>query len=418
MTNTDVNSPKKVYRILALGILAIAIIHTTLSLLDYAQVINYPNAFIGIGKFYIPYGDLAQLTFTASCPVPIQSLADGSQTCDPAGRPFNLMFPALLIFRALSINQNSHATSGLAVGAITIGILIYFATQLRAELPLTSQAFLSAGILTSYPFQLALERGNTDLVIFASLILFAISFDAFTAQKSAKQWLASAFISSFSILFKLWAGPGIILTLLFTSLREMHAQKSFRIARLSLALAVFLVALFVVSYLGSAHVFRNTEVWEGHVSFGVNASYYPPSVAEPGLYKDPIRAWKLLLCVAGAWWAYRWPIAENHISNRSGQCLSLLCLQLGFFTYASVYLLSTSWDYRLISLSLAVPYFLHQLALNRKLSLIPIGLIAFVAYELYIPVEWAWGIPETLSDFIAQPALIGILAVSVSRSSS
>ena len=291
---------RDIFSFMAVISLTAIALHTIGSLLSYSGFIEYPYAFAGVGRLDIPFGDLVQLTYTAGCESPISALADGSETCDPSGRPFNLMFPALYLFKLFQIDQSKHLAAGGAIAIASLGSLIYFTAELRDELRATSKLIFLGIILASHPMQLALERGNTDLVILTTLILFAVSFHHYLTGRS-RPWLYSASITAaFSILFKLWAGPGMLAILSLESLKTLRKPNFGKRFRLLALITTFLGALFLATYFGSGHVFRHTEAWEGHVSFGINASYYHPAIADPGLMKGPIRAWKLLVFISSA----------------------------------------------------------------------------------------------------------------------
>lgn len=400
-----------------MGIISLSAIalHTTASLLSYAGLIEYPYAFAGVGRLALPFGDLAQLTYTAGCKSPISALATGSETCDPSSRPFNLMFPALFLFKLFQLDQSRHLSVGGTIGIASIMSLIYFASQLKKELKTSSKITYIGVIAASYPMQLALERGNTDLVILITLVLFAISFHRYLLSRASLWLYVASLISGFSILFKLWAGPAMLVVFSlesFRSLRKPNLHHRFRPIAL---ITTLLGALFVVTYFGSEHVFKHTEVWEGYVSFGINASYYHPSIAEPGLMKGAIRAWKVTVFVGSAAFWMRKTMPLEAILKEETPLVSSSALQLGFFTYLSVYLLSQSWDYRLICLALILPWFLRKRDSGYRSSSIPLLMAVLILFELYIPVDWALGLAGSLSDFIIQPALIGILLIEVIR---
>ena len=92
--------------------------------------------------------------------------------------------------------------------------------------------------------QLALERGNTDLVILTTLILFAVSFNRYLTGRSLP-WLYSACITAaLSILFKLWAGPGMLIILSLESLKTLRRPNFGKRFRVLALVTVFLAHYF------------------------------------------------------------------------------------------------------------------------------------------------------------------------------
>ena len=405
--------PAKALHTLLLVIACICIIQTLLSLFAYSTDFNYPFAFTGIGRLDIPYGDLVQLTYTAGCETPLSALADGSQTCDPSGRPFNLMFPALFLFKALGINSGNHASTGAFIGIVTIISLAYFCIATKQEVSLAGRLALFSTALACFPMQLALERGNTDLVVFTLICWFCLAFHNFQKSSSIRSLATCLALSTFSILFKLWSGPGLILIFakeLFTRNTSKKNKVFWRIVTITALISI----VFLGSYWTSGHVFRHTEAWEGHVSFGINATYYSPQFAEPGLFKQAFRTWKLALVSITAFFTWRSLEVKSPRLQLNKPSITHISLTVGYLIYACVYFLSKSWDYRLICIMFCLPYFFSSsCTAGRSTRVWAIAAMTFTVYELYIPVEFLAGAPESLSDLIAQPILIGLLGSCV-----
>ena len=401
--------PAKALDTLLLAIACICIIQTLLSLFTYSIDFNYPFAFTGIEGLDIPYGDLVQMTYTAGCETPLEALADGSQTCDPSGRPFNLMFPALFLFKALGINSGNHASTGAFIGIATIISLAYFCTAAKQEVSRAGRLALFSIALACFPMQLALERGNTDLVVFTLICWFCLAFNNFQNASPIRSLSACLALSTFSILFKLWSGPGLILVLakeLFARITRGNTKAFWSLVTLTALTSI----VFLGSYWTSGHVFRHTEAWEGHVSFGINATYYSPQFAEPGLFKQAFRTWKLAVASIAAFFTWRSLQAKSTRLQPNTASLTHTSLTVGYFIYVCVYFLSNSWDYRLICIFFCLPYFFSSGCIaGRAIRVWAIAAMAFTLYELYIPVSFLGGAPESLSDLIAQPVLIGLL---------
>ena len=405
--------PTTALDMLLLAIACLCVIQNLLSLLAYSTGFDYPFAFTGIGRLDIPYGDLVQLTYTAGCETPLGALADGSQTCDPSGRPFNLMFPALFLFKVLGINSGNHTPTGAFIGITAIISLACFCIATKQEVSRAGRLALFSTALACFPMQLALERGNTDLVIFTLICWFCLAFNNFQNSSSIRPLSTCLALSTFSILFKLWSGPGLILIFakeLFTRNTRGNTKAFWGIVTITALISI----VFLGSYWSSGHVFRHTEAWEGHVSFGINATYYSPQFAEPGLFKQAFRTWKLALASIAAFFTWRSLQAKSPRLQPSKASITHTSLTVGYLIYACVYFLSKSWDYRLICMIFCLPYFFsNDCIASRATRVWAIVAMAFTLYELYIPVNFLGGAPESLSDLIAQPILIGLLGSCV-----
>ena len=172
--------------------------------------------------------------------------------------------------------------------------------------------------------------------------------------------------------------------------------------------------VFLGSYWTSGHVFRHTEAWEGHVSFGINATYYSPQFAEPGLFKQVFRTWKLALVSIAAFFTWRSLQAKSPRLQPNKASITHTSLTVGYLIYTCVYFLSKSWDYRLIYMIFCLPYFFSNGCIaGRSTRVWAIVAMTFTLYELYIPVTFLGGALESLSDLIAQPVLIGLLGACV-----
>lgn len=348
----------------------------------------------------------------------MQDLASGAATCDPSGRPYNLMLPALAMFRIFGLGETHHLLSGVGLGLLMLSSILLFSWHLRSELSLLQRSLFITLSLLSFPMQLALERGNTDLVVLSSLFLICISLTRYLNTDRVANLATQCLLGCFSVVFKLWAGPGLITSHLWCAwVMRRHRKSAPARSRPLLIAALVLLGTFLVSYASSEHVFRYTETWQGRLSFGIDATYYSPDIADPGLQLGLFRALKLLIVSASSYLC--WIRIKRHsltTNQHSNQTLEKLALTIGFSTYLSVYLLSVSWDYRLMSLILCLPHTLSSshttsakpdgLHLCKKLALM---LIIFITFEQYLPLAWMFGIFESTSDIVAQPMLIGLL---------
>jgi len=153
------------------------------------------------------------------------------------------------------------------------------------------------------------------------------------------------------------------------------------------------------------------------LSFGIDATYYSPDLAEPGLHLELFRTLKLII-ISGSTYLSWIRIKRQSLTTkvRGRQLLKRIALNIGFSIFLSVYLLSVSWDYRLMSLIFCIPF---TLSLSKAPSTKPdelnvckqiaLTLIIFITFEQYLPLAWMFGLFASTSDIIAQPMLIGLL---------
>lgn len=138
-----------------------------------------------------PFGDLAMLTHTARCEGSLSDLYDGRVKCDHYGRLFTYPPMALWMFSGLGFSANSLGLLGLLLGlAVTVLTGAFFFTVIPSAAvagPLLSLAYLSL------PFQLALERGNNDLIVFLLLALLALALSG--EKRSAASAALLAFLA-------------------------------------------------------------------------------------------------------------------------------------------------------------------------------------------------------------------------------
>jgi hypothetical protein len=120
-----------------------------------------------------PFADLAMLTSSARCDASLDDLYSGRVICDPYRRLFTYPPLALGMFQVLGLSAGSLGWVGFLLGgavALLLGVL-FFAV---IPSPLTAGVALAAAYL-SLPFQLALERGNNDLIVVLLLALLALA---------------------------------------------------------------------------------------------------------------------------------------------------------------------------------------------------------------------------------------------------
>lgn len=128
------------------------------------------------GSDYVPdFSDLKQITATAGCVILDPTWSLESETCDPNGRAHN--YPELWArgFAAVGWSLEDTHWLGVAFGVImvlTLGVIGWLIK--RAWRASWAPLAIWLVMAVSPPFWLALDRGNSDIMIFA-ILLIAIS---------------------------------------------------------------------------------------------------------------------------------------------------------------------------------------------------------------------------------------------------
>ena len=126
-----------------------------------------------------PFEDLQTITYSVDC---MRAGQDPYRTnCDPARRPLNYP-PVWLLLRYLGVNgRNSNALGWLFVSMVALAYLISLSAR-----TLFSGIAAFAAVFLSRPLALAMERGNTDEVIFLLLVLSCLLASKFPSR--AQGW--------------------------------------------------------------------------------------------------------------------------------------------------------------------------------------------------------------------------------------
>ena len=93
-------------------------------------------------------------------------------------RPFNYTSPSLDALRALGIDASNTELLGAIIGLFGRPLRTFIFSLVKSR---TSKLLLAAFML-SFPFQLAVERGNYDLLVFGMCLILPLSM-FFSCQK-------------------------------------------------------------------------------------------------------------------------------------------------------------------------------------------------------------------------------------------
>ena len=376
------------------------------SLFCYAFEFN-GHAFYGIPKVQPVFADLRTLTHSSGCSASIDELLKNLIDCDPFSSSFNYTPLSLTLLRILNVDSTSTGVIGLTMGIIAIFTSIFvFFRSISSGLNL--KIIFSTLFIGSFPFQLALERGNYDLFIFVLLILFSlfVSSSRHLSGVLAKITITLAAISSF-LMSALKVFPAVGITIWY------FAQKNDNRIKFGFLWTVLPAILGIViqfDYIKS--ILANTPKPNGDYSFGLLALH------QGSKFFYGVLLIKLLVIFTIVY------IGLKYL--RKNQPIKLFIQEkqeifnLSFFIVAPVYFLSRSFDNRLIFLVFMLPLILNlhsELQQNRTSKLLSLrqilgASIIFVAYEQYVPGTLG-KLLSLFSDAVVQPILFAVLVCIV-----
>ncbi|NEO85156.1 MAG: hypothetical protein F6J87_13040 [Spirulina sp. SIO3F2] len=306
------------------------------------------------------------------------------------------------MLRTFRINAESTSLLGVLQGILAIlGVSLAF-SQL-SNLRLNTKILLLTICIGSFPFQLALERGNYDLWVLILLLPLGLLVDIPTHSLLKKIGIATlSFLLAALKIFPL-IGIGFWYTWQQKTCLMKHGY-------LWIVCPAVLGVVLQAPYLGA--IFGNTPKPTGELSFGLRAVYQGSSMFTIALALKTLTllACFVLLTKLLTKYQFFYPIQSQQNSIFS----------LALWMIIPVYLLSLSFDYRLLFLLFAFPFVVNITSLkeNSKTDQLLFSCfirlsIVFVAYEQYLPGALG-AIAHLLSDAIVQPALfIGLIGVLV-----
>ena len=386
------------------------------SLVCYSIEFN-GHPFYGLPHMQPGFADLRLLTHSSGCSASIDELLKNTSNCDPWSRPFNYPPFSLTLLRLFNVDSTSTSVIGLTMGIIAIlaSIFVFFREPSSG---LNLKILGSTLFIGSFPFQLALERGNYDLSILILLILFSlfVSKSRHLSGVLVTMTISLAAISSF-LLSALKIFPAVGITIWY------FAQKPKNRIKMEYLWTVCPAILGVAIQLSSIpSILANTPKPNGGVSFGLLALYQ--GIGLRGIELFYVISLIKLLVLFTTLYIYLKFFLKNKSMNFHTKIPVIF--SLSFCIIASVYILSRSWDYRLIFLVFMLP-FIANLYSSQKLKImsksLPLSLIlgasiVFVVYEQYV--KYVPYIPGKLgfwlsifSDAVVQPALFVFFALDM-----
>ena len=305
-------------------------------------------ALLGVEHEGIAFLDLAMLTGAADCASrgidPYTTAA-----CDPMNRIYNYP-PVMLLLAHLGLRQSHTVPAGLA---LTVAFFASLVWVMRAR-TLLGHAIVFFAVM-SYPVLWGIERANVDLAIFIACVWVCLLLGR--PRAGALRQAAAA---------------GIVLLLFLAKLYPIAATTAFWRDRKTLLAALALSTLALLAYVASdpamfAAVRKLTpSMTERSYGAGVlTGLFYLQSASEvvgAGFVPRPAQLAGYVLSAVALLGAAIVALGRGTAVTKDFDLRPSVNLQLalaGTAIYCLTYCLGTNFNYRLIFLTLAVPYFVQ-----------------------------------------------------------
>lgn len=346
----------------------------------------------------LPFADIITITHTADCrPEPENPYLTGD--CDPWGRLYNYPRIWLSLFRFFDIGQTSDNFLGL------LYILVFAIAISRLALGRSFRELLVLAILLiSPPVLLLLERGNSDLLVFA-MVVFAV-VEIRENRKLPEGMRLYGMLIVFFVLGMLKFYPFMLVLLLMA--------ESLNIRRKILIFAGFTGLALLYLYLNREdvmYILANTPA-PLHTAYGRNIYTQVLKDHQAREFFSLISVVTVLLS------AFFWSFFGLVEFRRERAVLSGISYKLfiaGAGLYTTTFLIGNNFIYRLVHLLLCLP-FLMELKRNREFKhLVNVTLlmlivrffydgllekVPFFNYNYLVDILLSWGLFYTLSVFL------------------
>jgi hypothetical protein len=404
---------------LSIIVFILSLAYTLFSLYSYSFPSLGLPAFLRIPRIIPGYADLRQLTYTSGCNETFSDLLSGAVICDPWDRPFNYPWLSLKVLRLLGVSADTTEFLGGLLGLFSIAITLIFIFSI-----LKSPAiglWLSSILLLSFPFQFALERGNYELIVFCgSLMIPFVLFSPWFSRFLAARGVVAALLSFSVTVLKIHPVAGLAPWALGLAI-TWPEKKATWIPILILILS----SLGIIIQIGDIPLMlANTPNSDGWLGFGLLASYQSKRGNSFGFLVTLVKI--IIIFVSAKYFIGRSlkliyvfkPYSKlEEYSRQSSLLFSIMFL--------AIWIISKSWDYRLIFIFGIVPFFINKYSsLNPHqkiiLKLVGCGTI-FVLFEGYAAgglTDYGARIGRLLgfiSNVAVQPVLIGFLVAFLLR---
>ena len=366
------------------------------------------SLFPGIPRFGL-FKDLSIIFDNASsCPIPLDQLYKTDCHINPTNIPLFL----IAVARFFGLGQSDLFGFGLILDVVTIFL---FSTLSRILLTGWSSVVFVWACFLSFPFQLALERANSDLLM---LDLIVISVLFLGIRNRVAGFVISVIALNIAVLSKIYpivCMPVIALQLLFSSLSKTYK----RLLLLFLLLTTSISC--ILTFPALTHTKNSLVDYSGGITYGVLVSPHPgENIIVLLSIKSLISLLTFLLsfkmfCSAAS-------RTKGNYSDRDFLITSLLALS-GSSVFMASYFLFVSVSYRLVFISLIIPFVMKTadffcssdnefLSHQNLVSLFFIILAICAGYSGYIQPASSDSKQELdlFINLLALPSLIGLSA--------
>lgn len=389
-----------------------AISYSLCSIIIYTFSDNITFAFIGIKKLIPVYGDLRSITYSSECGKDIISLRSEYINCDIWQRPFNYPRLILDIFKYFKLEINNTEIIGGIYGLTFLSGLFLF--NIKTYKKNTDINLISFLCIFSYPFQLVVERGNYDSIIF--LLLISLPFLIYEENNFFKFLFFSfgLFLIYLSISLKIYPLLGIISWAILNSFQKLCNRKIFNFVKKEFIIILTSIFAFCITLKNNSIslIINNTTNPDGYSSFGFLSAFQNDVNSSTYIIFILIKVSLIFFTTKNIF---------NHLSFKNDYLKYLknidsVVYQSGIlfsYMHLSIYFLFSSYDYRMIFVFGFIPFireiweFLPKKIIFINLRFIPYMAI-FILFQQYLPSSFDV-VTTYISDIILQPICIGIL---------
>lgn len=442
MTKTKPRQPlplrrERAWLYLAITLFTVAILYVLLSEILY--LLSGPNALHAFPliqglKMLPPYADLRWIGATSECGVDLQAVADGRLWgCDPYGRAGSGYPPMSVQFARFLLVKGSHTQLiGFSMGLANVAIVCLLCFRLIKE---AAVKYSTAALLViSLPMQLALERGNIDIVVFN--LCASIAALAATNKRLLSPFLS--FLSWLAVAVKLFPIAGLMA---WISL-DIFRLRRVRMLHVSVVLGSLVGILFTLPWILQGGASKAPQPGIGLISHGLRGDYiFLQAIANQlsfpaaALFRQLSHYWGAILYVLSLILGSKMRLYMHFTSliasldGRFARHFVYHFVSLTTCTWLAAYVIGGSFDYRMI---FAMPGFIcifAYISSDRKRSgsqLFKIGLTLAMACILLstLPLTFMPRLTSPslllfakdaamLSDYVLMPFLAGLLTLLV-----
>ena len=187
--------------------------------------------------------DLQVVTLNGhDCRLPLESIYEKGCYFNPTNIPKLFIYTA----RFLRIGADSTKAAGFILGSSSIGMILF---TYQRSLPRLKAVFAAALVVGCFPYRLAMERGNIDLLVLILLLTSAFFLSLSDSKHRPYSFLCicgSTICASIAVLGKAYpvlVSPAIILTILFAD--NFHPKEKTYLLSLIAALLIGSVAVLL-----------------------------------------------------------------------------------------------------------------------------------------------------------------------------